>query len=68
MIETSTALNVCQYLLIKAEHARTSGEETNHNDDENSNNILRDDNLDEDNIKNHPVITRLNQLHHLKEK
>lgn len=69
MIETSTALNVCQYLLIKAEHAKTSsGVETNHNDDESSNNILLDDNLDEDNIKNHPVITRLNQLNHLREK
>jgi len=66
MIETSTALNVCQYLLIKAEHAQLSGQ-ANDNEDEDSDNIVID-NQDEDNIKNHPVIQRLNELNHLKDK
>lgn len=55
MIQTSTALNVCQYLMIK------SGQAMNTMDDEDH--IL--DNDDDDNIKNHPVISRLNQLNHL---
>ncbi len=66
MLQTSTALNVCQYLLIKAEYAKSSKdkEDTDHNVE---NDILFDDH-DDDNIKNHPVIKRLNQLNHLGEK
>ena len=57
MIETATALNVCQYLLIKRDQSATSND---------TDNIIGGQ--DEDNIKNHPVIGRLNQLNHLSEK
>ncbi len=67
MLQTSTALNVCQYLLLKADYAKSSKEKVQGNDDDVENDILFDDH-DEDNIKNHPVIKRLNQLNHLGEK
>jgi len=57
MIQTATALNVCQYLMIKADLARSAL------NDEDSNGFD-----DEDIIKNHPVISRLNQLNHLTDK
>jgi len=57
MIQTATALNVCQYLMIKADLARSAL------NDEDSNGFD-----DEDMIKNHPVISRLNQLNHLTDK
>jgi U3 small nucleolar RNA-associated protein 3 len=57
MIQTATALNVCQYLMMKANHASSAL------NDEDANAID-----DEDNIKNHPVISRLNQLNHLADK
>jgi U3 small nucleolar RNA-associated protein 3 len=56
MIQTATALNVCQYLMIKADLARSAL-----NDEDNGFD-------DEDMIKNHPVISRLNQLNHLTDK
>jgi U3 small nucleolar RNA-associated protein 3 len=55
MIETATALNVCQYLLIKKDQVAAVMND--------SDNIM--DGQDGDNIKNHPVISRLNQLNHL---
>ena len=57
MIQTATALNVCQYLMIKADQASSAL------NDEDANAIDG-----EDNIKNHPVISRLNQLNHLADK
>eukprot|EP00979_Chaetoceros_neogracilis_P008569 scaffold1904_cov280-Chaetoceros_neogracile.AAC.31 len=57
IIQTATALNVCQYLMIKADLARSAL------NDEDSNEFD-----DEDIIKNHPVISRLNQLNHLTDK
>ena len=64
MIETSTALNVCQYLLIKADHTNSSSK--NESNDDHHENII--DSQDEDFIRNHPVIQRLNQLNHMKER
>lgn len=61
MIQASAALNVCQYLMIKADHASSAMDEETNGD-----NIL--DIQEEDNIKNHPVIQRLNQLNQLSEK
>ena len=58
MIETATALNVCQYLLLKRDQAAASMDDAD--------NIMNGQ--DEDNIKNHPVISRLNQLNHLSDK
>lgn len=69
MIETSTALNVCQYLMIKAENADTSSKDkTDDNDDETHHNSNLIDDQEEDDIRNHPVINRLNQLNQLKDK
>mmetsp|Transcript_12627 Transcript_12627/g.23678 ORF Transcript_12627/g.23678 Transcript_12627/m.23678 type:complete len:696 (-) Transcript_12627:47-2134(-) len=62
MIQASAALNVCQYLMIKAKHAASSMDEGTNED-----NILGIQD-DEDNIKNHTVIQRLNQLNQLSEK
>ena len=53
---------MCQYLLIKAENAK-SNNDTN-DDDEN----MLVDSQDDDNIRNHPVIKRLNQLNQLGDK
>lgn len=61
MIQASAALNVCQYLMIKADHASSAIDEETIKD-----NIL--DIQEEENIKNHPVIQRLNQLNQLSEK
>ncbi len=58
MIETSTALNLCQYLLIKRDQAQSS---SNDLDDIMGGN-------EEDDIKDHPVISRLNDLSRLSEK
>mmetsp|Transcript_15840 Transcript_15840/g.18400 ORF Transcript_15840/g.18400 Transcript_15840/m.18400 type:complete len:670 (+) Transcript_15840:83-2092(+) len=60
MLQTSTALNVCQYLLIKAENAKAASTKSA---DDNDDFII--DNQDDYNIKNHPVISRLNQLNHM---
>ena len=80
MLQTSTALNVCQYLLLKAEYAKSSSSSTSSKeqdklqDDNDANNNIENDILFDDhddnstNIKNHPVIQRLNQLNHLGEK
>jgi len=63
MLQTSTALNVCQYLLLKAEHAK-----------EGSDIVIGDDtntlfgSSDEDRIRNHPVISRLKHLNMLSDK
>ena len=58
MLQTSTALNVCQYLLLKAEMAAsTSIEEDDFGFDQ-----------QENEISNHPVIARLDQLNKLSEK
>jgi len=63
MLQTSTALNVCQYLLLKAEHAKEAS---------NANSVHDTDIIftshDEDRIRNHPVISRLGQLNVLSEK
>jgi len=59
MLQTATALNVCQYLMIKADQAVKAS-------DEDLDDLI--DDQQEDNIKNHPVISRLNQLNHLSEK
>jgi U3 small nucleolar RNA-associated protein 3 len=59
MLQTATALNVCQYLMIKNGQAVAASNEA---DDY----IL--DTRESDIIKNHPVIGRLNQLNHLAEK
>jgi len=59
MLQTATALNVCQYLLIKNGQAVTASNEA---DDY----II--DTRENEIIKNHPVIGRLNQLNHLAEK
>ena len=58
MLQTSTALNVCQYLLLKAEMtASTANEDDDFGFDQ-----------QEDQITNHPVIARLDQLNKLSEK
>jgi U3 small nucleolar RNA-associated protein 3 len=67
MIQMETALNVCQYLLIKAEQAKASDNNTLDNNEEDNDNVLIN-NQDEDDIKNHPVIKRLNQLNHIGDK
>eukprot|EP01083_Nonionella_stella_P102457 291482_1 len=59
MLQTATALNVCQYLMIKADQAVKAS-------DEDLDDLI--DDQQEDNIRNHPVISRLNQLNHLSEK
>lgn len=56
MLQTATALNVCQYLMIKNVLAVSASKDDDFN-------IL--DAREQDNIKNHPVIGRLNQLNHL---
>mmetsp|Transcript_6003 Transcript_6003/g.9014 ORF Transcript_6003/g.9014 Transcript_6003/m.9014 type:complete len:725 (+) Transcript_6003:118-2292(+) len=74
MLQTSTALNVCQYLLIKAEKAKLSSNSNNTSadgdgDDNDSSNNFNDsffiDDQNENNIKNHPVIARLNEFNYL---
>ena len=58
MLQTSTALNVCQYLLLKADMAAKELEEEE--------DLGFDQQQDE--IANHPVVARLDQLNKLSEK
>ena len=60
MLQTSTALNLCQYLLLKAEHAASLTE----SDGAIDGGIIGECNA----ITNHPVMARLNQLNMLKDK
>ena len=62
MLQTSTALNVCQYLLLKAEQVSSKSKQDSKDDED-------DDIMDESyDVKNHPVINRLNQFNDLAEK
>lgn len=63
MLQTSAALNVCQYLLLKAEYTKEALV-TNARDDED----MLFESHDEDRICNHPVIGCLHQLNVLSEK
>jgi len=63
MLQTSTALNVCQYLLLKAEHAKEASVANSTHDTD-----MIFTSHDEDRIRNHPVISRLGQLNELSEK
>jgi U3 small nucleolar RNA-associated protein 3 len=65
MLQTSTALNVCQYLLLKAEHASSETRKSEFDDNDFSLDENKDDN---DDVKNHPVIRRLNQYNDLAER
>lgn len=67
MLQTSTALNVCQYLLIKAEHAKLSNNNNNSLTSSDDDAILIDS-QDEDHVKNHPVVRRLNDFNFLANK
>jgi len=63
MLQTSTALNVCQYLLLKAEHASSDTGKSEFDDG-----FGHDEQKDDtDDVKNHPVIRRLNQCNDLAE-
>jgi U3 small nucleolar RNA-associated protein 3 len=61
ILQTSTALNVCMYLTLKAEQASTASD-----DNEGSFSLGNDDSTTD--VKSHPVILRLNQLNGLLEK
>ncbi len=68
MVQTSAALNVCQYLLIKAENAKLSNinnKTLTSSDDSDDDGGIFVDNQNEDNIKNHPVVSRLNEINYL---
>jgi len=60
MLQTSSALNLCQYLLIKADKSKQAS--TRKTDE------LNFDIEEEEGIKAHPVVRRLNQLNSLLEK
>jgi len=60
LLQTSSALNVCQYLLLKSEKGRSTGSSA---EDEND-----DDDDEEDPIRSHPVISRLRELNDLSDK
>eukprot|EP00560_Eucampia_antarctica_P005376 CAMPEP_0197836210 /NCGR_PEP_ID=MMETSP1437-20131217/28268_1 /TAXON_ID=49252 ORGANISM="Eucampia antarctica, Strain CCMP1452" /NCGR_SAMPLE_ID=MMETSP1437 /ASSEMBLY_ACC=CAM_ASM_001096 /LENGTH=689 /DNA_ID=CAMNT_0043442213 /DNA_START=55 /DNA_END=2124 /DNA_ORIENTATION=+ len=64
MLQTSTALNVCQYLLLKAEQASAESSNSDSFDALNTN----EDEDDSADVKNHPVIGRLNQCNDLAER
>jgi U3 small nucleolar RNA-associated protein 3 len=70
MLQTSVALNVCQYLLLKTESiSNIIGNNINESDGVyNSNDGIIIDDDEQDMIRNHPVIARLNQLNKLQEK
>lgn len=70
MVETSTALNVCQYLLLKAESASKKAAAA---DGGGADQVMLEAGIlggspDEDDVRGHPVIERLNQLNDLAEK
>jgi U3 small nucleolar RNA-associated protein 3 len=71
MTETATALNVCQYLLLKAESASRKAA-TTVDGAEGDRAMLEagflGGSLDEDDVRGHPVIERLNQLNDLAQK
>merc|ERR1711971_1085373 len=58
MLQTSTALNVCQYLLLKAERSSSDTSKSEFDDDRWDHDENKDD--ENDDVKNHPVIHRLN--------
>lgn len=70
MVETSTALNICQYLLLKAESASKKAAATDGADGEQAmlETGLLGGSPDEDDVRGHPVIERLNQLNDLAQK
>ena len=71
MTETATALNVCQYLLLKAESASRKAAASA--DGAEGDRAMLEAGLmggspDEDDVRGHPVIERLNQLNDLAQK